>query len=516
MLTQLSPTQEQAFNHLLHLLPTHPVVEVFGDCGSGKTTLLQHVHRQLSGELLQMYDFIDQSQQYHPLALEEAFETMVMNALQAHSVVIIDDLQTLMHVCYGSSPRSGLLALPLRKICTYAIETQKILLVTAEHDCYRLSNLYRNTTAICIKEFQVQDYEFFCHHYLKAEIASTLDYEKIHRFAANLNAYQLRRTCTELNQDTALTTESFIEYLKTQQLSSNVDLGEVQPADLASLKGIDDVLQSLEANLIIPLEHDDLATELDLKPKRGVLLAGPPGTGKTTIGRALAHRLKSKFFLIDGTFISGTGDFYRKIEYVFEAAKQNAPAIVFIDDTDVIFEEGGDMGLYRYLLTLLDGLESETTGRVCVMMTAMNVHSLPPALVRSGRIELWLEMRLPDETARAQILQSFLSQISLVLRDADVPQLIAATEGFTGADLKRLIEEAKTLYAYDLVQGQFLKTATEYFLAAVEIVLTNKQRYTEAEDMAAMQASHHRRGRASGLDLFHHNIVSALHQRNGF
>jgi len=280
--------------------------------------------------------------------------------------------------------------------------------------------------------------------------------------------------------------------LKSQQLSSNVDLGEVQPADLSSLKGVDDVLRSLEANLIIPLEHDELVATLDLKPKRGVLLAGPPGTGKTTIGRALAHRLKSKFFLIDGTFISGTGDFYQKIHYVFEAAKQNAPAIVFIDDTDVIFEEGGETGLYRYLLTLLDGLESETAGQVCVMMTAMDISSLPPALVRSGRIELWLEMRLPDEEARAAILNTRLKQLPLALSDVDLPQLVGATEGFTGAGLKRLIEEGKTLYAYDLVQEQALKSATEYFLAAVEIVVANKQRYAEAEATARQEVSVHR------------------------
>src|SRR6185436_6754904 len=120
-------------------------------------------------------------------------------------------------------------------------------------------------------------------------------------------------------------------------------------------------------------ENDELASALGLKPKRGVLLAGPPGTGKTTIGRALAHRLKSKFFLIDGTSISGTPDFYRRIHHVFQTAKENAPGIIFIDDSDVIFEGGQETGLYRYLLTMLDGLESASAGRICLMMTAMDV-----------------------------------------------------------------------------------------------------------------------------------------------
>jgi adenylate kinase family enzyme len=297
MLTQLCPAQQQAFDHLLRLLPTHPILEVAGDSGSGKSTLLHHLHQQLGGELLQMYDFINQTRQYHPLAREEAFETMVMNALLQHSVVIVDDLSILMNVCYSHYPRNGLLALPLRKLCAYATKTQKTLLVSTDPDCFQLSYFYRHTGVVSIQEFQRDDYAFFCQCYLDGTIAPTLDYDKIDRFTSNFNAYQLRRTCMELNQDSTLTSDRFIDYLKSHQLSSNVDLGEVQPADLSSLQGIDDVLQSLEANLIIPLEQDELVKELDLNPKRGILLAGPPGTGKTTIGRALAHRLKSKFFL---------------------------------------------------------------------------------------------------------------------------------------------------------------------------------------------------------------------------
>src|SRR6202008_1104202 len=109
------------------------------------------------------------------------------------------------------------------------------------------------------------------------------------------------------------TTDSTIDYLRTSQMISNVDIGEVQDVDLSSLRGVDDIVAALEANIILPLEDNVLATELEIKPKRGVLIAGPPGTGKTTIGRALAHRLRSKFFLIDGTVISGTGGFYNRI-----------------------------------------------------------------------------------------------------------------------------------------------------------------------------------------------------------
>src|ERR1043165_4200681 len=113
---------------------------------------------------------------------------------------------------------------------------------------------------------------------------------------------------------------------------------------------------------------------------------------------------------------------------------------------------------------MLDGLESESAGRVCVMMTAMNVAHLPPALVRSGRVELWLEMKLPDSDARNQILSDLLRNVPAELRDVDVARLIASTEGFTGADLKRLVEDGKAIYAYDKSQNAPLQTVTEYFL----------------------------------------------------
>src|SRR5262249_7637144 len=141
-------------------------------------------------------------------------------------------------------------------------------------------------------------------------------------------------------------------------------------------------------------------------------------------------------------------------------------------------------GLYRYLLTLLDGLESETAGRVCVMMTVMDVATLPPALVRSGRVELWLEMRLPDETARSVILRRNLAGLPESIGEVDEAGLARETDPFTGADLKRLVEDGKALLAYDRASGLPLRPATEYFVEAVQTVRTNKQAYEAAQTRA--------------------------------
>jgi transitional endoplasmic reticulum ATPase len=351
----LCPAQMETYKMLQHSLQAGDIVVVYGETGRGKTTVLQYAHQQLHGAFLTMADYVAALRDRDPLAMEETFELLIREAIDAtESLVFLDDLHLVANVtcgCTGFStyPRPKFLDAPLTTLCAYAAATGKKLIFGSvgsapgpiAERCYYAG----------IDKFTLEDYRFLCHAYLEPEIADHLDYAKIYRFAPKLNGHQLKGACLWLRNSSHVDTEHLIQYLRARKMASNVDLGEVQAVDLHELKGLDDLLQSLEANIILPLENDALAAELDIRPKRGVLLAGPPGTGKTTVGRALAHRLRSKFFLIDGTFISGTRQFYDRVNRVFEAAKENAPSIIFIDDSDVIFQNNEEKGLYRYLLT---------------------------------------------------------------------------------------------------------------------------------------------------------------------
>jgi transitional endoplasmic reticulum ATPase len=484
-IAKLCPAQKTALEGLSYGLEVGTILRLWGGVGRGKSTVLNHLHQKIGGAFLNVKDFVESSSGKHPLALEETLYNLIMEALKAHPIVIVDDIHLLdlSSACHFY-PRSGYFNPIMMALCTYALEAGKKLIFGTKSDFAEAAE--QRSYSFGIQRFKVEDYSALVNTFSNGQ-ANKLDFEKIFRFAPKLNAHQLKAACLWLAKHKKLTTDLFIEYLRSQRLASNVDLGEVQPVDLKDLKGVDDVLRNLEINIVLPLQNDELANRFRLRSKRGVLLYGPPGTGKTTVGRALAHRLKGKFFLIDGTFIAGTDGFYNRINHVFEAAKDNAPSVIFIDDADAIFEDGEERGLYRYLLTMIDGLESESAGRVCVMMTAMNVAHLPPALVRSGRVELWLEMKLPDPQARADILASLLANLPDELRGIDVPQLVNATDGFTGADLKRMIEDGKAIYAYDKAREAELKPITAYFSQAIDAVKENKERYAVAESQAFMQ-----------------------------
>ena len=212
-------------------------------------------------------------------------------------------LESIVSGCGGAYPRPGWLAAPASGLCRYAEQTGRKLIFGGGAPQAARSRAFQ----FQIQEFEIPDYAFLIRAYLPVSRAEQLKVDKIHRFAPGLSAHQIRNACLWLAQEEGLDTERFIEYLRSQGMTSNVDLSEVRQVRLQDLQGIDRVITSLETHIVLPLENDELASAYGLKPKRGVLLLGPPGTGKTTIGRALAHRLKSKFFLIGiGTFIAGT------------------------------------------------------------------------------------------------------------------------------------------------------------------------------------------------------------------
>ena len=473
---ELATVQKKVAKTLLAAISHGSVLVLECASGMGRTTILRDIHATAGGEFVGLREFTHRLMKKGPFEVEETLLELIESALKDHELVIVDDLQILREIPGGYNLRDWMLDAVLTVVLDEASREERKLLFGVD-DGWLPSPVARRARVFKMDKFTPGDYAQVCRRYLPAEAADRLDFAQIHRFAPLLNVWQLRNTSSSLACNAALDTAAFMDYLSEHDMTSNVEAEEVRQVDWTDLKGIDDVVRALEAKIALPFENQALATELNLRARRGVLLAGPPGTGKTTIGRALARRLKGKFFLIDGTAIAGSGEFYETVGKVFNAATQNAPSVIFIDDADVIFEDKGDRGLYRYLLTKLDGLESASSDRVCVMMTAMDAGCLPAALLRSGRIELWLETRLPDTEARMAIVRESLKGLPPPLCDTDAAALASASQGLTGADLKSVIEDGKLLLAHDKVTGTELRPVEEYFLQAIETVRSNRRNY---------------------------------------
>lgn len=480
---RLCGKQTEALEFLMCWRDQTPVLHVSAGTGYGKSEVLKEFQRQTGAHWLDVRPFVTDVAARHPMAMQDSLWQLLMMAIERHSQVIVDDFNLFFDYATGCSghPRGSYHETVSKALLlTVAAKRGQLVLGSNGELPEAFSNAQWSTS---IDDFTEDDYRHLFEQFLGSGSAN-IDVESVFRFAPNLNIYRMQRVCHWLNTKGTLTTEEILDFIQNQGMASNVEVSEVQDVELKDLCGVDEVITALEDYIIMPMENLKLAAELGLAPKRGVMLAGPPGTGKTTIGRALARRLRGKFFLIDGTVISGTQYFYHHINSIFQMAMANSPAIVFIDDSDVIFESGREHGLYRYLLTMLDGLESKSANKVCVMMTAMDLGNIPPALVRSGRIELWLEMKLPDAAYRPRLIRQLMADKVHLSGEQAWPTISDATDGFSGADLKRMVQDAKLHLAVDITRSREVQSFENYLLRAANSIRQSRTAYAQSAKRA--------------------------------
>lgn len=217
--------------------------------------------------------------------------------------------------------------------------------------------------------------------------------------------------------------------------------------------GYDDVggcrkqMAQIREMIELPLRHPTLFKTLGVKPPRGVLLYGPPGSGKTLIARAVANETGAFFFLINGPEIMSkmAGESESNLRKAFEEAEKNAPAIIFIDEIDSIAPKrektNGEVErrIVSQMLTLMDGLKQRAS--VVVIGATNRPNAIDPALRRFGRFDREIDIGVPDENGRLEVFRIHTRNMKL---DEDVdPEAIAReTHGFVGADIAALCTEA--------------------------------------------------------------------------
>jgi len=211
--------------------------------------------------------------------------------------------------------------------------------------------------------------------------------------------------------------------------------------------GIGDTIRQLREMVELPLRYPELFTRLGVDPPRGVLLHGPPGTGKTRLAQAVANESDASFFTINGPEImgSGYGESEKRLREVFEEAAKAAPAIVFIDEIDSIAPKRSQVSgeaekrLVAQLLTLMDGLEARS--HIVVIAATNRPDAIDEALRRPGRFDREIVIGVPDENGRREILAIHTRGMPLG-EHVDLDELARTTHGFVGADLAALAREA--------------------------------------------------------------------------
>jgi transitional endoplasmic reticulum ATPase len=236
--------------------------------------------------------------------------------------------------------------------------------------------------------------------------------------------------------------------------NTEIEFSEKPAAGFAGVKhisyedigGLKDELQRVRETIELPIRHPELFNKLGIEPPKGVLLYGPPGTGKTLIAKAVANESGAHFIPIAGPEVISKyyGESEQRLREIFEDAQQNAPSIIFIDELDSIAprreEVTGEVErrVVAQLLTMMDGLKER--GQVVVIGATNRVDAIDPALRRPGRFDREIEIAVPNEIDRTEILRIHCRGMPIA-EDVDLAKIAQQTHGYVGADLAALARE---------------------------------------------------------------------------
>jgi len=276
--------------------------------------------------------------------------------------------------------------------------------------------------------------------------------------------------------------------------------GELTGVQFDDVGGVDEVEVELK-EIIQFLKNPERFTRLGAKLPKGVLLVGPPGTGKTLLARATAGEAGVPFFSISGSdFVEmfvGVGA--ARVRDLFVQAKRRAPCIIFIDEMDAIGQSRATVGALgtndereqtlNQLLSEMDGFEANQG--VVIMAATNRPEILDQALLRPGRFDRQVQVTLPTETGRRQILKIHTRDVTLA-EDMDLDRLARITPGFSGADLANIVNEAALL----AVRRDSERVSMEDFDLAIERVVAGLQRKVPLRDEVRRKVAYHEGGHA--------------------
>lgn len=268
--------------------------------------------------------------------------------------------------------------------------------------------------------------------------------------------------------------EDFKNALKEVEPSAMREvLVEIPKISWSDVGGLGDVKMKLREAVEMPLKDPDAFKRMGIKPPRGILLYGPPGSGKTLLAKAVANESEANFISIKGPEVMSkwVGESEKAVRTIFKKAKQVAPCIVFLDELDAIAHRRGfdnDSGVservVNQLLTSMDGLE--TLEGVVVIGATNRPDMVDPALLRTGRFDRILLVPAPDKAARLEILKVHTK--GMPLESVDIDELSEELDGYTGADIEGLCREAAMIALREKKDAR--KVSMAHFQEGIKVV----------------------------------------------
>ena len=261
-----------------------------------------------------------------------------------------------------------------------------------------------------------------------------------------------------------------------------VQVMKVEKAPLesyADIGGLDKQINEMKEAVELPLTHPELYEDIGIKPPKGVILYGEPGTGKTLLAKAVANSTSASFLRVTGSELiqKYLGEGPKLVREIFKVAEDNAPSIIFIDEIDAIgtkrydSSSSGEREVQRTMLELLNQLDGfDERGDVKVIMATNRIETLDPALIRPGRIDRKIEFPLPDVKTKRMIFKIHTGRMSLGA-DVDLEEFIMAKDDLSGADVKAVCTEAGML----ALRERRMKVTQDDFRKAKEKALYRKK-----------------------------------------
>ncbi len=251
-----------------------------------------------------------------------------------------------------------------------------------------------------------------------------------------------------------------------------MELIESPSVSFEDIGGLDPQIEAIREIIELPLLHRELFEQIGIDPPTGALLSGPPGTGKTLLAKAIATSTHARFIHLVGSDLvqKFIGEGSRMVREVFSLAKENLPAIIFIDEIDAIAVKRtsevykGDREVQRTFMQLLSELDGFANKEGIMFIAATNREDvLDPAILRPGRFDRIIKFGLPNEEARLMILKIHSRKMNF--DHVDLEEIAKKTEGFSGAHIKALVTEAGIKCLRDrgtkIIQAHFNKALSE-------------------------------------------------------